>query len=610
VALIAAALVALIVAPAANAQTPAADIHSSGPLTDIWIGNDLGCQAADAAHAGDDFYPANAAPGDCGTFVAVNPASGVSRALFGPDFANHPGSTSAPFGQVPDYTPFAPVSQTATGSGTASSPYEVTTVVGATDGPVQLRITEIDSYVVGSDAYDTAVTVTNEGQAAFTGRLYHAGDCFVHGNDAGYGALEPGTAACTSIANDAPGSALEEFLPLPGATTAAYVEGYFNNIWNAIANQNGDLPDTCDCATYQDNGAGIDWDISLSGGGEAAWQLQTRIDDQAAPTAVTSTPSVSASTAASLAGSVTADGLPTTAYFQYGLDARYSEPGEAGAVYDQATAAQPVGAGFSPVAMSAGVSDLVPNALYHVRLVAGNSAGTTFGQDMPFTTPRDPPPPPPVLDRSFDVAPVSGLVLIKPPKGTRFAPNGEAVAAAAVTKGQGFVPLTEARQIPVGSEVDARRGTLQLTAAPGVRHGKLQTGTFGGALFSLAQQRSGLSKGLTTLSLLEGAFKGAPSYASCKGHAAAEDPGVAHAAVSAKVLQTLRASDRNGQFRTRGRYSAATVRGTVWTVSDRCNGTFTSVRRGTVLVSDFVRRVTIVLHAGQSYLARAIAARS
>jgi hypothetical protein len=70
------------------------------------------------------------------------------------------------------------------------------------------------------------------------------------------------------------------------------------------------------------------------------------------------------------------------------------------------------------------------------------------------------------------------------------------------------------------------------------------------------------------------------------------------------VLQLLRAS-AHGRFRTRGRYSAATVRGTAWTTSDRCDGTLTSVRRGTVLVTDLVRRVSVTVHAGHRYLARA-----
>ena len=59
------------------------------------------------------------------------------------------------------------------------------------------------------------------------------------------------------------------------------------------------------------------------------------------------------------------------------------------------------------------------------------------------------------------------------------------------------------------------------------------------------------------------------------------------------------------RFRTRGRYSAATVRGTIWDTIDRCDGTLTRVRRGVVVVRDFRKRRKITLRAGKSYLARA-----
>ena len=72
---------------------------------------------------------------------------------------------------------------------------------------------------------------------------------------------------------------------------------------------------------------------------------------------------------------------------------------------------------------------------------------------------------------------------------------------------------------------------------------------------------------------------------------------------SSKTLQLLHAS-AHGKFSTRGRYSAATVRGTKWTVADRCDGTLTHDITHSVVVTDFVHHKTIVLHAGQSYLAR------
>jgi hypothetical protein len=63
-------------------------------------------------------------------------------------------------------------------------------------------------------------------------------------------------------------------------------------------------------------------------------------------------------------------------------------------------------------------------------------------------------------------------------------------------------------------------------------------------------------------------------------------------------------ANAHGKFTTKGQYSAATVRGTVWSVTNQCDGTLTKVQRGVVSVRDFVRRKTITLFTGQSYLAR------
>jgi hypothetical protein len=208
-------------------------------------------------------------------------------------------------------------------------------------------------------------------------------------------------------------------------------------------------------------------------------------------------------------------------------------------------------------------------------------------------TPADPPPPPPVLGKSVDAAPVSGLVFFKLPAKK---------AHSALVKGTDFVPLTEARQLPVGTQVDARQGTLRLVSAAGVRH-RTYAGDFSRGLFQILQGLRRKARGLTTLKLIENAFPGAPSYNQCtplgKGATAAK---AKH--LSSRVLQLLHASV-HGHFQSRGRFSAATVRGTVWDVSDRCDGTLTVVHRGTVLVTDFRRRITVPVTAGKSYLARA-----
>ena len=72
---------------------------------------------------------------------------------------------------------------------------------------------------------------------------------------------------------------------------------------------------------------------------------------------------------------------------------------------------------------------------------------------------------------------------------------------------------------------------------------------------------------------------------------------------SSKSLQLLHASAK-GKFTTKGRYGAATVLGTKWTISDRCDGTLIHDVTDSVKVTDFVHHKTITLHAGQSYLAK------
>jgi hypothetical protein len=313
-------------------------------------------------------------------------------------------------------------------------------------------------------------------------------------------------------------------------------------------------------------------------------------------------PTVTA-TGASFSGVVDPNGSATTAYFQYGLDLKYSKPGASGPNYTNSTAQQSVGGDFANHFVTATVSGLVPNALYHARMVATNKNGTTDGPDITFKTSRGPTPGAPTLGKNFNISLVSGLVLIKV--------HGK------------FIPLTELTQIPKNTEINALHGTLSLiTALPAGSHpsadvaakgkgkgkkgkkGKTvtQKGSFGGAIFKVTQAAGGPGKGLATLTIVENAFKGAPSYSLCTkgGKKKAGDASIAKA--SSRTLQLLHASAK-GKFSTKGKYSAATVLGTKWTVADRCDGTLTHVITDSVKVTDFVHHKTVTLHAGQSYLA-------
>jgi hypothetical protein len=59
-----------------------------------------------------------------------------------------------------------------------------------------------------------------------------------------------------------------------------------------------------------------------------------------------------------------------------------------------------------------------------------------------------------------------------------------------------------------------------------------------------------------------------------------------------------------GNYRTVGNVSSATVSGTSWVTTDTCAGTLTKVLVGVVAVKDFTTGKTVILKAGQSYLAK------
>ncbi len=112
---------------------------------------------------------------------------------------------------------------------------------------------------------------------------------------------------------------------------------------------------------------------------------------------------------------------------------------------------------------------------------------------------------------------------------------------------------------------------------------KVERADFYDGLFTVTQSRR-----LTTLTLTE------QLDCSRKARAAQKKP------KSRKLW-----GDGKGAFRTSGKYSAATVRGTKWLVQDSCAGTLTRVLKGIVAVRDTGRRKTIILRAGKRYLAKA-----
>lgn len=86
---------------------------------------------------------------------------------------------------------------------------------------------------------------------------------------------------------------------------------------------------------------------------------------------------------ATLSGSVDPHDWDTTYLFQYGTSTAYGSSWPSVQV--------DLGALEGPQPVVVGIPNLLPNTTYHYRLVATNGGGTSYGQDMTFTTGEYPP---------------------------------------------------------------------------------------------------------------------------------------------------------------------------------------------------------------------------
>jgi hypothetical protein len=204
---------------------------------------------------------------------------------------------------------------------------------------------------------------------------------------------------------------------------------------------------------------------------------------------------------------------------------------------------------------------------------------------------------PPIPGKTFDARVVSGDVFIKyaPGAGPRATPRPP----------KGFVPLKGAANVPMGSQLDASHGRVALTSAADTGGAKTQTADFYDGLFQVKQALPKKKpKGPTAL-ITDLVMKGEPSRSECAPLKGAASVAAAKKKRGAKSVLGSLWGNGKGKFRTNGKYSSATVRGTIWLTQDRCDGTLTSVKRGTVSVRDFKLKKTVSVKAGHSYLARA-----
>lgn len=173
----------------------------------------------------------------------------------------------------------------------------------------------------------------------------------------------------------------------------------------------------------------------------------------------------------------------------------------------------------------------------------------------------------PVLARTGNIAPVSGTIRVRLPHTNT------------------FIPLTELRNVPFGTLIDATSGHVTVTAAlPG---GSTEEGEFFGGEFLLTQR----GNGVVLVTLAGGKSVSCPSHL----HGA-------HASATKKKRKLW--ANAHGTYTTKGTYAAGAVQGTEWLTEDRCDGTLIRVTRDRVKVTNLVRHRSFIVRAGHSALVK------
>jgi hypothetical protein len=559
------------------APAHAADGVIDGSPLNIY-GNDNGqLQVAFDGSATGEFFPSGLAPANAGLNVALTP-------VISPGPFEVRGFLGAAFQAA---TPAAP--PVVTGNGSAGNPWVLTTSY-ATNGPStnpSIRVNETLTYVNGSTDVTARYEVVNQSDSQdLRVRVSAVGDLFVAGNDQGVGFFDPGPPRQVGGINQSAGSSgrLVEVTPW-----SHYQEGPYGDVFNVVSSTDETAQgfnDTTD-PTLVDDGAGVQWDIpNLPLPGTQTFQVVWRFKHfTPLQLSLVGATHAQGQTATVTVATQNGDGNPDA-----GRTIRYTvngaNPGFGAVTTGADGKAAITWAGFNQgTDVLSAFSDLNNNG----QPDAGEptqTATVTFG-----------PPPPPVPGKSVVVRVVSGTVLVKYPPG--YVPRAASPTA-------GFVPFKGAANIPVGTQLDTKKGRVALTSAADTGGAKTQTSDFYQGIFQVKQVLPKTQPKKPAALTTDIVLKGQISRSQC-----APLKGARAAAVAAKKKKGPKSTlgklwgNGKGKFRTTGKYSSATVRGTIWLTQDRCDGTLTKVVRGTVRVRDFKRKKTVTVKAGHSYLARA-----
>ena len=627
-------------------------MSEAGPITEISISPALNCNARYSGDESYEFYPPGNAAGNCGPMIA----RGEEVFYFGQFL---PVSQTGVLGTGTSADPLRVVTTACAGTSAECE---------AASAPL---VTQTVRYVTGEDFYRTDLDIVRRGGADTVG-VYQYADCFLQDSDVGYGYFDGSTGGiyCAANANNSPAGRIEGFVPI--SPNSSYYETAYYTVFNAITGFSnptslrgarghsllsaapGDpLPNFCDCTALLDNGMALGWNnVSLPAGGSARRSFLTTFSPTGA--AVDPAPAVTLTTPAQ--GSESTDATVTysgAAGNQSGDLSTVTVDIYAGSSIPESAPLRSLSATRSGAAWSIEDPSALAPGTYTARARQLDDAGNE-GISQPHTfailAPPPPPPPPPPPDRDGDAIAdatdncpdtanadqadrddddigdrcdtsdatkgvkvaervvmevVSGTVLVRLPGLTK-TQVGEGAGAA---QAAGFRPLKGAEVLPIGTVVDTKNGRLGLTSAAGTSKGKslTQRAEFFDGIFKI---RQGRSKKPDTQIVLQSA-----SYTKVCGtntRPVAQPAGPLGAFAAAQRLSKKRVSrlwgSGKGRFKTVGRNSVTTVRGTIWLTEERCDGTLTRVSRGIVTVRDLNRDKTFTVRSAHSYLARAVRA--
>jgi hypothetical protein len=253
-----------------NGAPPALTNIQSTPLI-IHVGADHSFQVFNtdigSGSVGQIYPSSSTSLADMGWFVRVN---GV---LTAPSFGDHGnGTATGSLGTTSKYT--GQTVSAVSGAGSPASPFSVT-VTGTTASG--LLTTQTVTYVIGDNYFRKAFKVDNPSGSPVVADIFLASDIYLASSDAGIPFQEsfsgsPGGQTCAGITPPFTILHISLGIPSTGYTASAYA-----SVWSQIGS--GALNNTIAPPTCIDNGAGLQWGVTIPANGTVTVQAATSFGD-------------------------------------------------------------------------------------------------------------------------------------------------------------------------------------------------------------------------------------------------------------------------------------------------------------------------------------------